>query len=74
MQNSVKVEGKDNLVKDLKSGAVVNNDASGLAQAKALKKKFMDSENRQKVLEDKINRIEELLINLVENKGIYGSK
>lgn len=63
-----KVKGKEGLVKDPHTGVVVNVDDDAFRQAKLAKKRIMESNEKQKTLEDRVNRLEKAMNQLLQEK------
>ena len=59
------VEGHTGLVKDLRNGAVINTDRSGLAAFRAKKEAERSKNARIEELEKKVDRLTELIERLV---------
>lgn len=63
-----RIEGKSDLVKDPTTGSVINTNHESLKEAKKLKIKMLNSIKKQESLENRINRLEELVNKLTEGK------
>lgn len=69
----VEIEGSPTLVRDVTNRAILNKDRTGLHAARARKKAILERDGKQKSLEDRVSqlnikmeRIESLLMKLVE--------
>jgi hypothetical protein len=62
------VKGHPRLAKEVSSGGVVNTDREALVLARKRKAAVMADKQRIDNLEDKLNKIEQLLMKLVEDK------
>ncbi len=63
-----KVQGREGLVKDPRTGAVVNVDDNAFRQAKLAKKRILESKEKQKTLEDRVDQLESLVHQLIDDK------
>lgn len=61
MDRKVKIKGKDNLVRDLSTNAIINTNVDALNKAKLIKQNKLNDKKRLDVLEDKMDRILKLL-------------
>lgn len=62
------VAGHTGLVKDLGNGAVINTDRSGLAAFRAAKRAEMQKDRRIAELEERVDKLTNLLEKLVNDK------
>ena len=69
MDRHVKVKGQPNLVRDKRTGAVLNINTKSIEDARAAKAQRQKQSQRLDNLENKIERIEQLLMQLVEKNG-----
>lgn len=67
-----KVKGKEGLLKDPHTGCVVNTDLDGLQQARATKRRILEEREKNKRLEDRVNRLESALEVLLEKEKLNG--
>ncbi len=63
-----KVEGKTHLVKDPITGSVVNTDENAFRQAKAAKRRILESRKKEQELEERVNKLESALELLLKEK------
>ena len=68
-QNYVQVDEHPGLVRDRKSGAILNINKNSITQARAAKKKRKDDASRLDALENKLERALDLLEALVNKDG-----
>lgn len=68
MQDLLKVTGHDKLSKDARSGGVINIDGDGLRAARAAKRRMLENKNTIEALEQRINRLESMINQLLGEK------
>lgn len=65
----LKVEGKEGLVKDPHTQAVVNTDDESFRAAKQAKKRILESRERERNLQERLERLEQVVEKLTENQN-----
>ena len=69
MNNIKPVAGHKNLVRNMANGAVINTDTAGLREFKKKRERELAEKERINNLESRLDRIEELLMRLVDGKS-----
>jgi|TARA_X000001316_G_C918711_1_gene32850 hypothetical protein len=69
MSNYVKVEGKFGLVRDSRSGAIINTNKKEIAQARSRKKLWKAQQEEISDLKNDVSLMKEMLIQLLEDKN-----
>ena len=65
----LKVEGNPNLVKDMRTGAIINIDRNSVKDAKLLKSKMAKKEEEIETLKNDVAEIKSILNKLIENSN-----
>jgi len=65
-QRFQKVEGHTNLVRNTRTGAIINTNKAEIQQAKAIKKAKLKEQDRIQKLEQEMSEIKSLLAQIVE--------
>lgn len=66
MSNRYKVEGKEGLEKDPRTHAVINVDRNSYETARAHKKRLLQERDKQRSLEQRINKLEDAIERLLQ--------
>ena len=66
MKNLVKVDGHPGLYRDMKTGAIINNNKNALEQAKARKAALNRDRERMDELEQKVDKLSGMLETLLD--------
>jgi len=66
MSDFLKVKGKPNLIRDIHSKGVINTDLSAFKKAKALKAKINKKDDQIRSLEERMEKLEDIIKNLVK--------
>jgi hypothetical protein len=61
MSELYKIEGKESLLKDTKTGSVINTDNNSYETARMFKKRILQEKNKQHELEERIKRLETII-------------
>lgn len=72
MEDVLKVKGKDGLVKDPSTGAVVNVDDGAYLAAKRAKRRVLEEKQKQLQLESRIDQLELLVTKFLEKEMTNG--
>lgn len=70
----LKVEGREGLVKDPSTGAVINTDKRGLEAAKHAKRKVLEEQAKTRELEERVKRLEAMFQQMIEKEQTHDSE
>lgn len=68
MSQYIKVEGNNSLVRDKKTGALININTNEFNRSKAIRQKMLNKDKEFKMLKDEVGEIKSLLQQLLEKK------